>query len=289
MSENREQSSMENTTMHSHGSGLDLSVVDSRTNTLTNEQTQVLKKVGVPPIVETPFSPSSPSVNLRHSTNTTLQPGKFSKQDAAKAIMLQERCRHLCLSLFFSEHAPVRSLGFTSSIGGEGKSFLALVTAKILAHDSNDPVTLIECNWEHPTLHERFGIPPMPGLADWLRGTCDEDDIRYPVDNNLTIIPAGDDRQDAVKLLKQVQKNDLLKIFRHSNELLIVDLPPVITSGYGSLAASLVEAVIVVVRSEVISGRQLAETCTQLKDSFVHGIILNQGNSRIPRWIRHLL
>jgi len=63
----------------------------------------------------------------------------------------------------------------------------------------------------------------------------------------------------------------------------------VITSSYGPLAASLVETVIVVVRSEVTPGSMLAETCAQLKDSSIHGIILNQENSRIPQWIQQLL
>jgi hypothetical protein len=33
----------------------------------------------------------------------------------------------------------------------------------------------------------------------------------------------------------------------------------------------------------------IAETCAQLKDLPIHGLILNQGDSRIPRWLRQLL
>src|SRR4051794_41157086 len=46
-----------------------------------------------------------------------------SEPGAADVYILREQCRQLCLSLFFREHAPVRSLGFTSSLNGEGKSF----------------------------------------------------------------------------------------------------------------------------------------------------------------------
>ena len=217
------------------------------------------------------------------------QSAKLNKRDVANARMLQESCRQLCLSLFSREHAPVRSLGFVSSINGEGNSFLASVTARVLARDSNEPVTLVECNWEHPSQHEYFGIPATPGLAEWLRGTCDEDDIRYQVDGNLTVIPAGYGSQDAVKLLKQISKNGLLNTFKHSNELYIVDLPPIITTGYGTLAASLLESIVIVVRAQVIPDSMVVETCAQLKDLPVHGIILNQDQSRIPRWIRQLL
>ncbi|MBA2284007.1 MAG: hypothetical protein H0W02_00840 [Ktedonobacteraceae bacterium] len=212
-----------------------------------------------------------------------------SKRDAANTRVLQERCRQLGLSLFFREQDPVHSLGFTSSIKGEGKSFLATVTALLLANDSDDPVTLLECNWEHPTLHEYFGCPRTPGLAEWLRGECSEVSIRHEVNGRLTVIPAGDGKGDAVQLLERMRRDDLLANWTRSKELLIVDLPSVATTAYGPLAASLVEAIIVVVRAGVTPDDLIVETCTQLRDMPVHGLILNQLESRIPRWIRQLL
>lgn len=239
------------------------------------------------PVSETPRLPPI-SYNKKKTSEKNGRPKIVSKREAANVRMFQEQCRRLCLTLFASEQSTIRSLGITSSIGGEGKSFLATVMARFLARDSIEPVTLVECNWEHPTLHEIFGIPVTPGLAEWLDGTCDDDDIRYDAGENLTVIPAGDGIVNAVRLLKRIQQHGLQKLFKQ-NELLIFDLPPVITSGYGSLAASLVDTVILVARSGVTPGRVLAETCAQLKDVPIHGIILNQGNSRIPGWIRQIL
>lgn len=212
------------------------------------------------------------------------------KRDVANSQIPQEQCRQLCLSVFFREHAPVRSLGFTSSISGEGKSFLALVSAEVLANDSSSPVTLMECDWEHPNLAEYFGFPVVPGLAEWLRNECSEEHIRHQVSPNLTIIPAGNKKQDAIKLLQQIRlRGGLVNTLASSNELLIVDLPAIATTGYGSLAASLVESLIVVVRAGVTPSLQIAETCRRLKDLHVEGIVLNQVKSRIPRWIQELL
>ncbi len=241
-------------------------------------------------VVEALPPPAAPPLaNTKRVLPREGKPVKFNQRDAANARMLQERCQQLCLSLFFRKRDPVRSLGFTSSIKGEGKSFLALITAQVLAHDSDQPVTLIECDWEHPSLHEYYGIPSTPGLAEWLRGSCKEDDIRYRVNDSLSIIPAGNGAQDAVKLLKKVQQDGLLKIFMRTRDLYIVDLPPIISTGYGSLAASLLESIVIVVRAQAIPQSMIAETCAQLKGLSVHGIILNQGESRIPRWIRQLL
>jgi Mrp family chromosome partitioning ATPase len=214
--------------------------------------------------------------------------GSVSRKEQANMRLLEEQCGRLCLNLFASGHDSIRSLGFTSSIAGEGKSFLATLTARILARHSIAPVTLVECNWIHPTLHETFGIPATPGLAEWLNGMCGKDDVRYEAGENLTVIPAGYGDDDAVKLLKRIQQDGLTKIFG-PNELLVFDLPPIITSSYGYLASSLVEAVIMVVRGEVTLAPVLAEACGQLKDLSLRGLLFNQGTSRIPRWLRQLL
>ena len=112
------------------------------------------------------------------------------KRDRANSHALREHCRQLCLSAFFREHAPVRSLGFTSSVGGEGKSFLSTMTAQVLADDSTSPVILLDCNWEHPSLHEYFGFASTPGLAEWLRGECSKEKI-YHSDAQASRTPKG--------------------------------------------------------------------------------------------------
>jgi protein-tyrosine kinase len=208
---------------------------------------------------------------------------------ARDAQMVQEQCRRLCLSVFFRERVPARSLGFTSSLGGEGKTLLAMVTASVLVRDSHRPVTLLECNWEHPCLHEHFGFAPTPGLAEWLRGESDKASILHRIHPNLTVIPAGDGRQDATSLLRQIRQQGLSDLLALSSEFLVVDLPAIIPVSYGPLAASIVESLAVVVHAGVTSDVLVAETCMQIKNLPVQGLVLNQMESRIPRWLRNML
>jgi Mrp family chromosome partitioning ATPase len=211
------------------------------------------------------------------------------KRDAANVHVLHEQCRQIYLSAFFRVHAPVHSLGFTSSLGGEGKSFLSIMTAQALADDSISPVILVECNWEHPSLHKYFGIASSFGLAEWLRGECSEVDIQYEVGHNLIVIPAGNGRQDAVKLLSQIQQQGFLDMLAHSNELLIVDLPAIMPTAYGALAASLVESLVIVARAGGTHEALVAETCARLEGFPVLGVVLNDIESRIPDWIQQML
>ena len=247
------------------------------------------------PIAETPMPepdaqhPAQTQIPQRSTPKLYRPLSKRANREVVEAQLLQEHCRSLCLSTFFCEHAPVRSLGFTSSLSGEGKTFLAMVTAGILADDSSKSVTLLECNWEHPCLHEHFGFLPTPGLAEWLRGECTETIIRHQVRYNLTFIPAGDGKQDVMKLLRYIRQRGLLNILGHSSGLLVVDLPALLPTASGLLAASLVESLVVVIRAGVTPDLLIAETCTKLKNLPVQGLILNQMESRIPRWIRQML
>jgi len=239
-----------------------------------------------PDLKSVPASGTTVVQSKQTSQVSRVRSKSVSKPDVMSAQALRERCRQLCLSVFFHEQAPVRSLGFTSSLAGEGKTFLAVVMAYVLANDSSQPVTLLECNWEHPCLYELFGFSATPGLAEWLRGECNQTAICHRVDHDLTVIPAGDARGDAVKLLQQVRQKGLLGT---SNGLWIVDLPAIVSTAYGSLAASMVESLVVVVHAGVTPDSMIAETCAQLKDLPVQGILLNQLESRIPRWIRRIL
>lgn len=282
MSEDIEQMMSETTAMATE-SYPDVSASEAQGES-SKDATQKVRSIN-----KIPSPQSQPSVVPMKATADKVLVTKITKRDTEAVHMIQERCRQLCFSLFFRDHAPVRSVGFTSSIEGEGKSFLSLATAQVLAHDASEPVTLVECNWEHPSLHEYFGIPATPGLAELLRGSCSEDAIRYQVEDNLTIIPAGNGSQDSMKLLKPIQQVGLHNFFANKNGLFVVDLPPILTAGYGSLAASLLESVIIVVHAQITSDSMLAETYSLIKGLPVHGIILNQRESRIPHWIRQIL
>jgi len=202
---------------------------------------------------------------------------------------IQEGCRQLCLPLFYQERVQVRSLGFTSALAGEGKTFLATVAAHVLANDIGYPITLVECNWEHPSLNKQFGLPPTPGLAEWLCGECSELSIRHQVSHNLTIVLAGNGKRRAVKLLHQMLQRELRSLQLHPDELFIVDLPSIIHTAYGSLAANVVESLVIVVQAQVTPEAMVVETCERLKGLPLHGIILNRTKSQIPHWLRQIL
>lgn len=247
------------------------------------KQSEALSKVKVP---ETPV-PGRSEKTEPEQRETSIKSQKT--RELLNAQALRERCRQLCAATFFREHSTIRSLGFTSATAGEGKTLLALATATVLASDSGQPVTLLECTWERPRLQELFNLPRRQGLAEWLRGECSEEAIRYQVSPELTVIPAGNAAGQAMKLIHQLAERQLLARLPASQGLFILDLPPLVTSGYGALAAGLADSLILVVHAGVTSEVLVSEACAQLRDLPVQGILLNQIESHIPRWIRQLL
>jgi Mrp family chromosome partitioning ATPase len=212
-----------------------------------------------------------------------------SERAREKAQMLRIRCKQLCVSTFFQSNAPVRSLGFTSAISGEGKSFLARMAAEALGDDDSVAVTLLECNWEHPSFSTDFKLAQGPGLAEWLRQECSLDAIRRPAQHNLTVIPAGESKNNAIGLLRAFHQRGVLDVLTRPNEVVIVDLPSITTTPYGQLAASMVDSLILVVRMGVTPENFVTEANSMLKDLPMQGVIFNSVMSQVPHWLRQIL
>src|SRR5579871_1592365 len=105
-------------TQKAHIIGLDATIVDTPLPPIDTNVTEIL------PAVRSPWLPNSRS----RSSSKRLE-------SIANVQIIQERCRQICLSSFFRRDTPIRSLGFTSAIAGEGKSFLTMVMANVLAND----------------------------------------------------------------------------------------------------------------------------------------------------------
>jgi Mrp family chromosome partitioning ATPase len=207
----------------------------------------------------------------------------------ARAALVQRQCLKLALSIFNRAHHRARSLGFTSAIAGEGKTFLASTTAVAIASQARRPVTLVDCNWEHPSLHEMFGLADSPGLAEWLRDECDLSQIRREVAPNLTVIPAGSALGGAIELASKLTTLGVARMLADTDELIIADLPPVLTSACCAPLAQSLDAVVLVVRAGVTWDSYIVEARHELEDAPVEGMILNASQSSIPRWIQRLL
>lgn len=115
----------------------------------------------------------------------------------------------------------------TSSIQGEGKSFVAANLAISLAN-SGKKVALLEMDLYQPKIHTMFQIEPQAGITDFLMQSFDIEDMLIPSGiQNLTVIPAGNLIDSPSELLLNGRLDLLLNKLDSLFDYLVIDTPPV--------------------------------------------------------------
>jgi capsular exopolysaccharide synthesis family protein len=115
----------------------------------------------------------------------------------------------------------------TSSIEGEGKSFVATNFAISLAR-SGRKVVLVGVDLYQPMLNEIFSLEEGKGVTDFLLGEAEPREILMPTAiDNLSIVPAGNLVKTPSELLLNGRLEVLLNYLDAMYDMIIVDTPPV--------------------------------------------------------------
>ena len=152
-------------------------------------------------------------------------------------VVLSEQFRHLraAIGIFGKVHKKKRIL-VTSSISGEGKSFIAANLAISLAL-TDKKVVLLEVDLRKPKLSEIFGINSTAnGISNYLIGEKEADEIikRTEVNPNLFIISAGPIPPNPSELILNGRIQELLVYLDNAFDFIVIDTAPVspVTDAY---------------------------------------------------------
>ena len=195
--------------------------------------------------------------------------------------------RQIFTGLELPAKAAVAVIGVTSAIRGEGRSTVALGLAATLARDLEVRVTLVEADLEHPCLADFLQVSPGPGLTAVLREEQQLFEVvcSLPVRfGALSLIPAGKAVKNVAPLLRRLTALDPFRGAKGLTGLVIVDLPPLVHTSFGAMAAGLADATILVVRAGVTPHQLVREAIARLEDHPPQGVVLNAFRSSIPRW-----
>ena len=116
----------------------------------------------------------------------------------------------------------------TSSISGEGKSFISLNLGASLAL-LREPTVILEMDMRLPRLHQSFSINNAVGLSTYLDGEATLDEILQPVPGhpNYYMIPSGPLPQNPSELLSGATMKQLMRLLRERFRYIILDVPPI--------------------------------------------------------------
>ena len=150
-----------------------------------------------------------------------------------------EAFRMLHVNLRFGRSDPVRTVLVTSSRPREGKTTVAWNLASAAA-SSGLPVALVEADMRRPTLAERYGLAPEPGLAEVVQREIPVTEALQPVSplpgdassngrsgGRLEVIVAGRLPHDPWALTQSAAMDGVLDQLKQSHELVVLDTPPI--------------------------------------------------------------
>ena len=118
-------------------------------------------------------------------------------------------------------------ISVTSSIGGEGKTFVTMNLASIFAL-SNHKTILIGGDLRKPKLHNSFKVDKNQGLSNYLINKSSFEDIINKTNiKTLDVIASGPIPPNPAELLDSPKMNELLTILNEKYDYVIIDTPPI--------------------------------------------------------------
>jgi Mrp family chromosome partitioning ATPase len=195
-----------------------------------------------------------------------------------------DRCRRIYMSIPGGGDRS-RTIGITSTLPGEGKTSVALGIATALASDTREPTLLLECDLERSSLARICGCAPSPGLREWVENLSPLRIVRSSVDN-LFIIPAGTPPSDPTRLIWELAESKLVASLSAEFRNTVIDLPALVGSSSGSLAARLADQLVLVVRSATTPMDEVERAVELIGRERFAGAVLNAHSPRRLPWGR---
>ncbi|MCU0352301.1 MAG: polysaccharide biosynthesis tyrosine autokinase [Cytophagales bacterium] len=131
------------------------------------------------------------------------------------------------MDFMFQMQQQKRIISVTSTISGEGKTFVALNLAGVIALSSNR-VVLLDLDMRRPRVHLAFDEENYNGISTLLIGkhTLAECIRKTPV-ANLDFIAAGPTPPNPSELILRPEFDALLKELHQSYDVIVIDTPPI--------------------------------------------------------------
>lgn len=161
-----------------------------------------------------------------------------------------EAFRYLRVAINFSAPAEaLKSLVFTSSVPGEGKSFIAHNIAISLAQDGNRAL-LIDADLRRPRAHQIYRMENLAGLSNFLTSDIEfETVVRETFIENLSVILSGPVSPNPAEILASQRMVRVLEQARERFDRVIIDAPPLTGIGDSLVLGSMATHVVFVIRS----------------------------------------
>jgi len=151
----------------------------------------------------------------------------------------------------------------TSSVPGEGKTFVSVNLAISIAMELDRKVLLVDGDVSRPAVLERLGLPATRGLLDLLTNPdLKMSDVMLRTNiERLSVLPAGTAHAHATEILASDGMSALVQDMasRYPDRVIVFDAPPLLASTESRVLATRMGQVLVVVEADRTSQNTVAE------------------------------
>lgn len=180
----------------------------------------------------------------------------------------------------------LKSMLVTSTVQGEGKTFMSITLALVFAQ-LGEKVLLIEGDLRRPNLHKRFGLSKAGGLSTFLAHGNTTDELAGLIQDTdlpgLKVLVCGPIPPNPAELLSTPRLPALLKWVRGRYDRVIIDGTPVFPVTDTLLWGHDLDAVVFVVQFGGVHAKVAARALQRLKEGGLRitGAVVNQVTSRM--------
>ena len=183
---------------------------------------------------------------------------------------------------FSSIEKDIKTILITSSMSGEGKSFVSANLAASYAN-SNEKVLLIDCDLRRGRQKDIFNlkIKSNRGFSNLLLDSNKRINIKDYISTtdikNLDVLTTGSYPPNPTVLLESKKMEEILKILKENYDLIILDTPPVTGLTDTLILSRLADIVLIVARAKKTTPELLNNTKDSLEkvNANIGGVILN--------------
>lgn len=162
-----------------------------------------------------------------------------------------EQIRTLRTNIEFMNAGGVHSILITSSISGEGKSFLTANLGAAFASLGKKTI-ILGFDLRKPGLHKVFGIENEDGLSNYLIGQKTLAEVTHKIEDidNLYLISCGVVPPNPQELLQGESLSKLFEELKKQYDYIIIDTPPIGLVSDAQILSHYADASIFVMRQE---------------------------------------
>ncbi len=179
---------------------------------------------------------------------------------------------------FISPQKPIQAMLVTSASPQEGKTSVVCNLGVTIAK-SNVKTLLIDTDMRRPRLHKVFKFKNDVGISNLIIGnkTLDQVTKKLPGVEHLDILTCGPIPPNPSELISTERFKELVADLRTKYDRIIFDSPPIVAVTDAAILSNLVDAVVLVVKSNSTTRGLLKQAVSQLSNVKANlvGYILN--------------